>query len=106
MVYAQFIVGFITYLGLASASYSKAFQSSRWFFPVGALAAMMANVLWLSIAKSEPSASELVIKGLYWDVMLTATYMLVPIMFFGAEITLRQYAGIGLIIIGIILVKI
>jgi multidrug transporter EmrE-like cation transporter len=106
VIFFQFATGFLTYLGLATASYSKSFQASRWYLPVGIAAAVLANFIWLSIARSEPSASSLVIKGLIWDVILTGTYLLVPILWFGAALTNLQCVGIGFVILGIILTKV
>lgn len=106
MIYIQFTIGFIMYVGIASISYSETFKQSSWYYPVGILAAIIANLIWLWISKLESNPSSLVIKGLYWDSMLTAVYMVVPILFFGAKLNNYQIYGLLFIFIGLILTKI
>lgn len=105
MIYLQFLIGFIMYTCLASATYSESFKASNWYYPAGVAAAIVANLIWLWIGKLEANPSVLVIKGLYWDSMLTATYILVPILFFGAKVSTFQIFGIAFIGIGLILTK-
>lgn len=105
MIYFQFLIGFITYLTLAVASYSKMIQASRWFIPSGLLAALIANWTWLSIARSESNGSDLLIKGLVWDSMLVLTYLFVPIVFFDAQLKGFQFLGLLLIVLGMMCVK-
>lgn len=102
----QFLIGFIVYTILAITSYSDTLKSSGWYYWIGLTAALIANSAWLHLAKQEPSASRLVVLGLYWDVMLLVAYMLVPILFFEARLTAIQGAGLVLILCGIILTKI
>lgn len=87
-------------------SYSESIKNSPHYYLYGASAAIVANLIWLSIAKSELNPSKLVLTGLYWDVMLTMCYLIVPIILFNAKITNLQYLGIGVIITGIILTKV
>lgn len=104
MIYLQYLTGSLVYLQLATLSYSKDFQAKNWFLPVGLALAVIANLVWLIIARREPSTEALLIKGLLWDVMLTGCYLIVPI-FLGVQLTLIQIFGIILIVAGMILTK-
>ncbi len=105
MIYLQFLIGALMYGTMAFASYNESFKVSAWYFPVGILSAVVANVLWFLIAKVEPNASQLMIKGLIWDAMLMLVYLIVPLVFFEARFTPIQMVGVGLTIGGLFLTK-
>jgi multidrug transporter EmrE-like cation transporter len=105
VIYGQFLFGLMMYGVLATASYNETFKASNWFFPVGIVSAVIANVLWMSIAKAEPNSSHLMVKGLIWDSMLMLVYLVVPLLFFGARFTLMQSFGVGLTLIGLLCTK-
>lgn len=105
MIYIQFLIGLIIYLFMAFASYYDALKQSKYYFPLGILAAIIANFIWLSIAKSETNSSALVIKGVLWDLMLTLCYVAVPILFFKTQFTVNQIIGILLMLVGLIFIK-
>lgn len=105
MIHIQFLIGFVVYLIMAWTTYYLPFKETKFFFPAGIAFAIIANFIWLSIARATPEASVLLMRGLYWDVMLTSCYLLVPFVLFGAKVALLQALGIALIILGIILTK-
>lgn len=106
MIYIQFLMGFLLYITIATITYSVDFKQSYWYYPIGLIAGLGANFLWLWISKSEQNASSLVVKGLYWDAMLTITYAAVPMLMFGARLNFYQTVGFGLILGGLILTKV
>lgn len=105
MIFIQFGIGFVTYSLMAIISYSETAKSSWFYFPLGILAAIIANVTWLHISKMELDNSALVIKGLWWDSMLTSLYILIPIIFFGARLSGIQIVGLVLVVAGLFLTK-
>lgn len=105
MIYLQYLTGGLVYLQLASLSYSKDLQSKPWYLPVGLVLAVLANLVWLVIARREPTPEGLLIKGLIWDVLLTGCYLIIPILFYQVQLTLIQIFGIILIVSGMILTK-
>ena len=105
MIYLQFLIGFVAYFSIAYASYSEFAKKSWWFFPLGIAVAVIANVTWLYISKAESNTSSLLVKGLWWDAMLTLTYVVVPLILFGAKLTLNQGIGMGLVLTGLLLTK-
>lgn len=106
MIYIQFVIGFLLYSIMAYISYSESFKQSKWFFLTGIGLAILVNAIWFSIAKNEAVASKLVLKGLYWDVMLTAAYLVIPLILFQAKLSLLQALGVGLIVLGVLFTKI
>ena len=99
------LVGIVIYSLIAVASYSEPIKAHPLYFALGLGLGLIANFCWLHIARGEPNPSKLVLLGLYWDVMLTLTYMLVPMLFFGARLTLMQGLGVLAIFAGIVLTK-
>lgn len=106
MIFLQFIFGLLMYVGIASISYSDYMKGSRWYYPLGIFFSIFANIIWLSISKQESDPSKLLIKGLYWDAMLTLVYLFVPIMFYEAKITFTQSIGVTFVFLGLLLTKI
>jgi len=105
MLYLQFFVGFLTYSCLAFASYSEFLKNHPLYYYLGISLAILANLSWLSIARAESNSSLLMIKGLWWDSMLTIVYLTVPILFFQARFSLVQSIGIGLTVLGLFVIK-
>lgn len=106
MIYIQFILGGLAYAAMAYASYSESFKQSSLYFPSGIALAIIANLLWFSLAKTESNASQLVIKGLIWDAVLMAAFLVVPFLFFHVKFTTTQAVGVGLTLIGLLLTKV
>lgn len=106
MIYLQFIFGLLMYISIASISYSEYMKSSKWYYPIGVFFSILANITWLSISKHEVDSSKLLLKGLYWDAMLTLVYLFVPIMFYQAKITFIQSIGVTFVFLGLLLTKI
>lgn len=101
-----FLIGLLAYAALAHLSYSEFKTTGTPYYLTGLGIALLANACWLWIARMEPNASKLVFKALAWDVMLTLTYLVIPILFFSVRLTPSQIFGVILIFAGIILTKI
>lgn len=90
---------------MAFVSYHGGFKNSNWYYPVGLLAAIGVNAVWLWVAKIEQDPSKLILKGLYWDSMLTLAYLIVPLIIFSVRLSVLQGAGLVLIVCGLTLIK-
>lgn len=106
MIYIQFLLGLLAYCAAASISYFDAFKVSKFYIPAGIAIGIVCNIIWLSIAKNEKNPSLLMLKGLYWDCMLMGVYLLIPFLFFKAQINTTQALGILLVITGLVLTKV
>lgn len=101
----QYLGGCLSYCAAVAVSYTPALKNSRYYTPIGLAVGMLANLFWLSIARSTNDSNQILLLGFYWDAMLTLTYLLVPIMFYDARLTLTSGAGIALMVAGFILTK-
>lgn len=106
MIYLQFVGGFIFCAIGAFTSYHSGIKTSQFYFPLGIGMALVSNFIWFSIAKQDHDSSSLMIKGLTWDAILVSTYLLVPVLFFGARFTTMQIIGIVLTVVGLFITKI
>lgn len=101
-----FLIGLLVYIAAVFLSYSEKMKASHWYFPVGILIAIVANVMWLYIAKNSPAKESIYVRGLIWDSMIVGTYTLIPIVFFGVRLSSWTLAGAALIAVGLILTKV
>lgn len=104
MIYIQFLTGLLVYSGIAYVSYGM--KESSLFYPLGLTLALIANAVWLWISQTENDANSLMVKGMYWDAMLTLTYIIVPLLLFNAKLTGTQLLGFVLLMVGLIIIKI
>lgn len=102
---APFLVGFVAYLCLAYVSHSKEFKQSSMFYAAALSLSLIANLVWAYIAKHETNNSALLLKGLIWDVLLTAAFLIVPLILFDIKLDWKHWTGVILIVSGIILLK-
>ena len=63
-----------------------------------------ANVSWVMISRNVNKV-DIPIYGLYYDVMLTCAFILVPFIFVPFTLTKTQIVGIVLVLLGLILIK-
>lgn len=106
MITLAYTIGFIVYSLAVVLSYSDRLKNTSWvFFSLGLVLAVIANVLWLWIARTTQIPSELYIRALVWDSMIVGTYTLVPIMMLGVRLSSTAIIGIFIIIVGIAITK-
>lgn len=104
MIALYYFVGMIIYTLSAIMSYSVKAQAAKWYFPVGIAMAMLANFIWLYIAKNS-IGHQTMIRGLIWDSMIVMCFVAVPISMYGVKLTSTTLLGVSLIVVGIILTK-
>jgi hypothetical protein len=102
----HFILGALTYVAAVSICYIPAIKSSQCFMPIGLVCGLLANYLWLTIARSTSVNGEVLKLGIYWDAMLTMVYVLVPAIVFGARLSGWQMIGSILIGLGVVATKV
>lgn len=105
MIYLQFILGMVLYSAIASLSYYGNFKQSQWYVPLGMFLGLTTSLIWFNISKAEPDPSILIIKGLWWDAMLTLIFIIIPLLFFGARLSMYQWVGFGLVLLGLGMAK-
>jgi multidrug transporter EmrE-like cation transporter len=72
--------------------------------PLGLTLALVANYLWLSIARASGSPSETQTNGFIWDGIIVLSYALIPL-FYGARLSPLQMLGVALVVAGMVIVK-
>ena len=95
------VVGFITYNIFAHITFGPHIKDKWWFPTVVGTLSMINGLIWGQVAKTELDPTKLAIYGFYWDLMVTAIFLAVPIVFYGAVFTPKQAVGIGLVLVGI-----
>lgn len=101
-----FFIAFLTFLAGGWASYEPTFKAGPHFYWSGIVLSVTTCIAWMYVAKHTESSSKLAMYGLYWDVLLTTTYLAVPVILFHARMSPIQWLGIALIIGGIVLTKV
>lgn len=100
-----FIVGFASFVAGCCLSYIPALKASPAYYPIWILITLFSTMAWAVLAKSIPDSSRLLVIGLYWDTLMQLTYLLMPLLIFGARLTLTQSAGAVLIFLGLLLTR-
>ena len=100
-----YIVGMAVYISSVLVSYSTSLKQTNWYFPIGLSLAIVANTMWLYIAKHSSVKDDLYVRGLVWDAMIVSAYVIVPLIWYGVRPTGYTLAGCIFIVIGLILTK-
>lgn len=100
-----FILGMMTYMFAAYASNMNTWKHTWWFIPMGVFIGMVSNALWFTIAKHTKEHSQILLLGSYWDVMILACFLTIPFVFFEVNISLKEFIGIMIIFIGVVVTK-
>lgn len=86
-------------------SYNEYLKSTPYFYPIGLVIGLTANLTWLHLTKHTPEKNQLFIYGLYWDSIIVFTYMAIPLLFLGVKLDWKQVVGTILVVAGIFLTK-
>lgn len=105
MITFLYLIGLITYVTSASISFIEPLKRSAWFYPIGLILALIANIIWLHIARTTLDKELVYIRGLVWDAMIVGAYVAIPVIFFGVRLSGVALLGVTLIITGLVLTK-
>ena len=103
MTLMYFIISFLIYCAICALPYTS-FKHSKCYYLL-AVSGIITQGLWLTIAKLSKSNNDLLIRGIYFDAMITTVYIVIPIMFFNVSLTKMNICGIALIILGLFVSK-
>jgi membrane protease YdiL (CAAX protease family) len=96
-----FLISACLYSLSASLPFLVTKSTQMWIAPV---VAILTSLVWVSIARSIPP-QEVPLYGLYYDIMLTLVFLVIPYIFVDFNLTPLQIFGILLIFTGIILTR-
>lgn len=100
-----FALGLLTFLTGAVMSYIPSFNHSAWATPGWIALAIVGALSWAAVCRATPDATRLLVLGMYWDTLMQLSYVLVPVLVFGARLTMFQSAGLAMIFAGLLMVK-
>ena len=99
-----YFFAFMFYIIIAGAPYTK-IVDSNWYWSI-ALLGIVTQASWLGIAKLATDHKDIMFKGLYFDLMITMVYLILPILVFNVSVTRNNLIGILLILIGLVVTKV
>lgn len=95
----------LLYSTYAALIYLPQLKESPAYYFLGILIPLIANFLWLHSARQISNPESLYKLGVYWDVCVSLSFFLVPIIFFQVRMPALGYLGLSLIISGLIVLK-
>jgi len=95
-----FIYGIHCFLG-----YKENLRSQWYYGPVLVFISIVGNTLWVFYLKSNPIKEKVFFGGMLWDLLLTLSYVIVPLVFTGIKLNSVSYIGLFLLLTGITILK-
>lgn len=99
------VIGTITYSVYAWLTFKPELKMSMYLIPTALCLAIFGNLLWILLAKSTESPAKLIIYGMAWDTMITLSFLLVPIVFFGVRFSPVAGLGCTMVVVGLLIMK-
>ena len=88
------------------AQYSDKIRNSNYYLLTALVFSVVSNILWVSLARKLSDQKEIFKYGFYWDTSTYIPIILIPLFFFGMRQSPLAWCGVGLIIIGVILLRV
>ena len=85
--------------------YNPAFKGSNGIVGLGLLCALLANTVWILLARNTSDSAKLFQYGMYWDTIIVSTSIFVPILLFGVRLSYLQAAGLAIALLGLFIMK-
>lgn len=101
-----FIPGALCYILSVVVSNSTRLQSTPYYLLVGISISIVANLLWLTIAKHSLDQHQRYLNGLYWDSMIVLAYALLPLYLYNVRLSWSATLGVILMLVGMVLTKV
>lgn len=99
------IIGAVVYSVYAWLTFKPELKVSAYLMPIGLALALVGNALWIMLARSTDDSARLIVYGMMWDAMITLSFLLVPMIFFGVRFTAVSGIGCGLVVVGLLMMK-
>ena len=100
------LYGIIVYAVYAWVTFSPSVRAAGLVFPAGLVTAVIGNVLWLMLVNKVYDQQKLIYYGMLWDTMVTASFILVPVLFMGVRLSMLSMIGCGVVVAGLLMMKI
>jgi len=101
----EFLVAGLIYFFYSWLIFNPEYKNKQWIYLVGITCAVLANLIWIYVSKITTDSRHVMIYGTIWDVIITASTIAVPVFMFGIKLNSYAWLGIGLVIIGLFILK-
>lgn len=88
------------------AQYNEKLRNSHYYLLAALGFSVISNILWVSLARKLSDQKEIFKYGFYWDTSTYLPIILIPLIFFGMKQSPLAWFGVGLIVIGVILLRV
>lgn len=105
MIILTFLAGMLIYSLGTELMYSEYFKKLSYYPAIGVSLGMGANFVWYNLVQKINDKDFLLKLGLYWDVMIVACFLAIPMIFHGVRPSASTNLGIAFIVLGIVLTK-
>lgn len=95
----------ISYGSYNYISYHPAIRSHQYFYLFGLSLALFSNLLWLYGVRYLNNKDHIFWLGISFDIIVTATSIIIPILFFDLKFNRFVWLGIVLLLIGLLIIK-
>ena len=96
------IIAFCAFVVQANVSFWNNWKVQPWYPWLLGSISFIAGLMWGFITQDMDDDTRQTVVGVYWDVMITSIYVLIPVLFYGASLTPRQIMGVLLVILGVL----
>ena len=87
-------------------SYSEEFKQSNYYYPAGFAVGLLTTLIWFTAVRSITEKEKLYFYSLCWDFVMISVFYFFPILFLGIKVNKIGLVGIGLMVVGLIIVKV
>ena len=87
------------------ATYSERIRQSSSIWFLGICCPAVADVIWIYLAKKVNENNQIFLYSISWEIVYKIIVISIPVLFFGLKLTPLSYAGLLLMLIGGILIK-
>lgn len=97
---------FATFLVGSLMSYADGFRRGPWYMPSFIGLGVLSSALWVLASKRIDDRDRIYVYSLVWDLLMVSAYYVAPALVFRVELSRGVWGGVGLMVVGMILVKI
>ena len=86
--------------------YWEFFRRSDYFYPISFMVGSAITILWYTSVRYLDDKHRIYVFSMLWDVTMIAIFYLIPIMFYGVQLTRWGILGLFLVLVGVVILKI
>lgn len=106
MQWILLFVAMIFYIISCYLSYQEWFRQSVHYYWVSLLLGMVISLIWYGMVRHLNDKDAIYLYAIVWDISLVMVYFILPLLLFDIKLTRFGLTGVGLIFLGMILLKV